>query len=80
MSAFDQMIRQLAVVCDLFSQVRPDKLDASGSLVDELSAEEFDPATINEANRVLTTTAAARDATELASLSAQPLSAHLEQL
>jgi len=82
MSAYEQMKRQLAVTCDLLEQMAPGAatVEDGSSLVDELTAEEFDSATINEAHRLLVTATAAIDATEAAYLSAEPLRASLEQL
>lgn len=82
MSAFDEMMRQLAVVNDMFSQMAPDAYSVTdqSDLIDELTVEEFDPSTINEAEQLLSTAAAAIQATEAAFLSAEPLRTALGRL
>lgn len=83
-----ELHRDVAVVLDQFGTLQPaaegvtKASEALGelSLVEGLEAEEFDQATINEADAVITSMHAAVVATEAANLSADGLRAALERM
>lgn len=83
-----ELHRDVAVVLDQFGTLQPaaegvtEASEALGelSLVEGLEAEEFDQATINEADAVITSMHAAVVATEAANLSVDGLRAALERM